>query len=115
MPRRVLEHPAIRGDIADALEYTEEKWGERKKAEYKDLIKEAIAALRENPRLARRRPDIHPEARVHRIAQPGRDAAHVFVFAITADDDVILVRFLNESRDLPRHFPSDFHKVMDTE
>ena len=69
MPRRIFQHSAIRGDIADALDYTEEKWGERKKAEYKDLIKEAIAALRENPRLARRRTDIHPEARVHRIAR----------------------------------------------
>ena len=73
MPRRVFQHPAIRGDIADALGYTEERWGERKKAEYKDLIKEAIDALRDNPRLARRRPDIHPEARIHRIGQPGRD------------------------------------------
>ena len=74
MSRRVFEHPAIRKDIANALAYTEETWGERKKVEYKDLIKEAIAALRDNPRLARRRPDIHPEARVHRIAQPGKAA-----------------------------------------
>jgi plasmid stabilization system protein ParE len=85
-------------------------WGERKKAEYKELIREAKDDLRENPLVAALRPDIHPEARVHRIAKPGRDAAHAFVCVVAPGGDVILVRFLNETMDLPRHFPSDYSR-----
>jgi plasmid stabilization system protein ParE len=107
MPRRLLQHRLLRSDIAEALRHTDKGWGKRKKQEYRALIKEAKAALRENPYVSRPRPDIHPEARVYRIAQPGRDAAHAFLYVITPDDNVILVRFLNAARDLPKHFPED--------
>ena len=112
MRRRLFEYRLLRGDIADALRYTQKVWGSRKKDDYRALIQEAKASLRDNPFLARLRPDIHPEARVHRIAKSGRDAAHAFVYVITQDGNVILVRFLNETADLPRHFPEDYdHNV----
>ena len=115
MRRRLFQYPLLRADIADALRYTERKWGEVKKAEYKALIKEAKDALRENPFVARPRPDIHPEARLYRIAKPGRDAAHAFLYVVTPDENVILVRFLNEARDLPRHFPKDYDQGLSRE
>jgi plasmid stabilization system protein ParE len=108
--RRLFQYPALRGDIATALRYTDRIWGKRKKEEYKVLINEAKAALRENPFIATLRPDIHPEARAWRIAKPGRDATHVFLYVVTSDENVILVRFLHERRDLPRHFPSDYER-----
>lgn len=45
---------------------------------------------------------------MYQIAQPRRDAAHVFLFAIAPDGNVILVRFLNATRDLPKQFPDDY-------
>ena len=110
MARRLFQHPLLRADIADALRYTEEMWGKRKKAQYRALIREAVAALRRNPYVARLRPDIHPRARVYRLAKPGRDAAHAFLYAITSDENVVLVRFLNEARDPPSYFPDDYER-----
>ena len=108
--RRLFEYPALRRDIAAALRYTDRVWGKRKKEEYKTLIDEAKAQLRENPFVATLRPDIHPEARVLRIAKPGRDAAHVFSYVVASDENVILVRFVHERRDLPRQFPIDYER-----
>jgi len=57
---------------------------------------------------AKRRPDLHPDARVFPISRPGRRARHVFVYRPAGEGVIEVARFLYDAADLPRHLPESY-------
>lgn len=98
--------PRAERDIAEVCDNTLDKWGPRKEAEYIELIGLAYAALEENPRAGRERPDILPGIWVYHIARRGKAARHFFLYRIAPDDDVEIGRFLYDGMDIGRHVPT---------
>ena len=47
--KRIIYAPRARRDIAGVLQYTQEKWGPSKAREYRDLIREALEVIAEEP------------------------------------------------------------------
>jgi toxin ParE1/3/4 len=97
-------------DIEEALAYTREQFGERKFEQYRDLIQEALARIAadpDNPQ-ARRRPEIHPDARTLHLARRGKRARHYLLYRVAADGHVDVGRLLHDSMELKRHLPEGF-------
>jgi plasmid stabilization system protein ParE len=72
----------VRQDIRDALAFTLARFGPLKAREYAGLIRIALNELASNPQCGHRRQDVDADAYVHRIAKPGRDARHLFLYEI---------------------------------
>jgi hypothetical protein len=62
MSRRLFQHPLLRVDIAEALRYTEEGWGKRKKDEYKALNVILVRFLNAAQDLPKQFPDDYDNA-----------------------------------------------------
>lgn len=89
MGYQLYAHPRYKADERNVLVYTGEHWGDEQKYEYVALILEALAKLAVSPTThGSARVDIHPMARVFRIAQPGRRAAHVILYAVVEPGSV---------------------------
>jgi plasmid stabilization system protein ParE len=98
--------PFAEAQMADALAYTLERYGEAKFTEYLDLIDLAVRALAEDPKAGRHRPQVHPDAWIYPIQQRGRKARHLFLYRIRSE--VEIARFLYDGMDLERHLPDDW-------
>mgnify|MGYP001182389650 CR=1 FL=1 len=72
--------PAVR-DIEDVLGYTLAQFGEQKHEQYKWLIRQALLDIAADPNRppARRRPELHPDARTFHISRRGMRARHFFL------------------------------------
>jgi len=77
--------PVVRQDIRDALAFTLARFGPVKAREYSALIRLALRELASNPHCGHRRQDVDEDAWVHRIAKPGRDARHLFLYEVIDD------------------------------
>jgi toxin ParE1/3/4 len=97
-------------DIEGVLARTLEQFGFRKYSEYKELIHEAIVRLAEDPEgpPARRRTEIHADARTLHIAQRARRARHLLLYRIGKYGVVEIARLLHDSMEPRRHLPSEF-------
>lgn len=104
MPGVVLL-PGVRGAIAEALRYTERQFGVNKRADYRELVQEALKELASNPEAGVRRQDIHPEAWVLHLTRPGHRARHLLLYRIR--EAVEVAAFLHDAMNLPEHWPVD--------
>jgi toxin ParE1/3/4 len=97
-------------DIEDVLAYTVAHFGEKKCQEYKELIRLALEDIETSPdrQPAKRRPEVHPDARTFHIGRRGRRARHFFLFRVTSDQVIDIGRLLHDSMDLQRHLPEGF-------
>jgi toxin ParE1/3/4 len=99
-----------RRDIEDVLAYTLAQFGERKRAEYRLLIQLALADIRADPNKtpAKRRPELHRDARTFHIARAGRRARHFLLFRVVDGEIVEIGRLLHDAMELRRHLPEGF-------
>jgi toxin ParE1/3/4 len=97
-------------DIENALAHTLTQFGEQQRLSYKALIVEALADISAEPFAppARHRPELHPDARMFRIARRGRHARHFFVYRVVGGQFIDVGRLLHDSMDLQRHLTSGF-------
>lgn len=100
-------------DIENVLAYTLAHFGSRKHEEYKTLIREALSDIASDPHraAAKRRPEIHPDARTFHIGRRGRRARHFFLYRVASDQFVDIGRLLHDSMELPRHLPDGFGHI----
>jgi plasmid stabilization system protein ParE len=97
--------------VADALVFTEEKFGPRQRHRYEELIEDALEVLRRTPSDGLRRPDIHPRAMTYHIGQRGKRARHLFVYRILkAEQRVQVACLLYDGCDMPRHWPQNWRR-----
>jgi toxin ParE1/3/4 len=108
MPFRIHVSNQARRDIAEALAWTRDRFGEDKEEEYWDLILAAFADLARDPEKARRRPELHPQARTFHIARRGKRARHFLLLSIAEPDTVEIARLLHDSMDLASHLPQGY-------
>jgi toxin ParE1/3/4 len=97
-------------DIEGILAHTLQEFGERQYGQYKDLIRSALVDIAADPDrpTARRRPELHPDARTFHIARPGRNARHFLLYRVVGNRFVDVGRLLHDSMDLKRHLPKGF-------
>lgn len=97
-------------DIEGILAHTLQEFGEGQYEEYKELIRAALADVAADPNrpTARRRPELHADARTFHIARPGKDARHFLLYRVSGDRFVDIGRLLHDSMDLRRHLPKGF-------
>lgn len=95
-------------DIEDVLGWTLKEFGERKYDEYRELIKEAILKVAQNPESCRSRPELHPSARTFHLATRGRRARHFLLLRVAPDGVVEIGRLLYDGMDLASHLPEGF-------
>ena len=87
-------------------DWTEETFGSRQVAIYEELIVAALQDLRENPLQTAVHDEVHPEARLLRIARPGRPARHVFLYRVRGGV-VEVAAFLHDHMAIERRIPGD--------
>jgi plasmid stabilization system protein ParE len=91
-----------REDIRLALAQTRRAFGDLQHARYRELIRRAILDAARRPRLARPRPEIHPEARTLHLARRGQPARHFLLLRIGRDGVTEIARLLHDAMDVPR-------------
>jgi plasmid stabilization system protein ParE len=99
--------PGVREQIREALRRTRDDYGQEKRREYSQLIRQALRDLTENPYIRQLRPEIHPEARTMHIRRPGKDAAHLFLYRIRGTT-VEVASFRFDAMDLEQQVPSEW-------
>jgi len=106
-----LSGPA-RLDIAQALEWTLEHFGQQKHDQYVQLIGQAIKQIAKSPQGPRSqsRPMIHADARTMHIARPGKRARHFFLYRMHNTGTIDIGRFLHDAMDLSSHLPEGFEE-----
>jgi toxin ParE1/3/4 len=97
-------------DIADALDFTLAQFGEKQRRRYQQFIRDALAAIAVDPENvhAKRRPEIHRDARTMHLARRGRHARHLFLYRVVSDQFVDIGRLLHDSMEVRRHLPPGF-------
>ena len=97
-------------DMQNALAHTRERFGERKHDQYKRLIRDALKAIATHPDRppAKRRPELHPDARTFHIARRGKRARHFFIYRVSEDRFIDIARLLHDSMDLEQHLSEGF-------
>src|SRR5438093_13629627 len=75
-------------DIEEVLAHTQEQFGERQRERYKALIRDALADIGHDPEAppAKRRPEIHRDARTFHLSRRGRHARHYFLYRIVESE-----------------------------
>jgi toxin ParE1/3/4 len=116
---RLVLSPLAASDIRVALIWSQERFGGRAAARYRDLLKQAIGDIAADPERpgSRERPDLASGIRTYHLAY-SRDAArtglgvvkkprHFLVYRRRGDDVIDVVRVLHDARDLERHLPNE--------
>lgn len=114
---RIVLAPAARGDIREALIWSEERFGERAAARYRDLLKQALRDIAADPERpgSRKRPELGRKicsyhlffSRDRARSQMGvvRNPRHFVIYRRCDKDMIEIVRILHDARDLERHLP----------
>lgn len=106
MPRRsVRVLPEARAEIRDVLRYTRDEFGARKLQEYRELVRDALRTIAENPHAGRAQPDVHPDLRTYHIAQRGKRARHFVLYRVARDGVVEIGGLLHDAMLLELHLP----------
>ncbi len=84
-------------DLQEIAEYTIERFGIMQARRYRDSLKTCFVQLASNPALGRR-----VEQLMHGL-QRFEHQSHV-VFYISEPENILIVRVLHSSMDVPRHF-----------
>ena len=84
-------------DLQEIAEYTIERFGIMQARRYRDSLKTCFVQLANNPTLGRR-----AEQLMHGL-QRFEHQSHV-VFYISEPENILIVRVLHSSVDVPRHF-----------
>jgi toxin ParE1/3/4 len=92
------------GDVAEAVGYTIEQWGEKQADVYAARIWASFEQIAATPERWRLRDDVHPGCR---ICFSGR---HAILYRIH-EDRVEVARVLHGSMDFKRHIPPGFIEV----
>lgn len=87
---------AADGDLRAIYKYSYRRFGEEQADRYYKNLWACFHRLAENPRLGRRRADIHPPVHSHQHDR------HV-IFYDVHDDRILIVRVLHERMDIDRH------------
>ena len=97
-------------DIDNVLKHTFDHFGDEQLELYKRLIRAALADISTNPNSpkAKRRPELHRDARTFHIARRGGNARHFILFRFVDDRVIEVGRVLHDSMDLRRHLPEGF-------
>lgn len=96
--RHVILAHAVDEQIADALNFTLERFGPRKHSEYQALIAEGLVQLENDAERGQKRPDIAPDAWALHLGR--RRSRHLFLYRI-AGDDVHVLHFAYDGMNLP--------------
>lgn len=118
-PRRIVLAPAARMDIREALIWSQERFGERAAARYRNLLKQAIRDIAADPQ--------RPGSRERRDLARGIRTYHLFFSRLRArndlgvvgkprhflvyrcrEDAIDVVRVLHDARDLESHLPEEY-------
>jgi toxin ParE1/3/4 len=97
-------------DIDEVLAHTLAQFGPRKFEEYQELIRQAMTDIAGDPNAhpARRRAEIHPDARTFHIGRRGKRARHFLLYYVASDQRIHIGRLLHDSMDLRRHLAEGF-------
>jgi len=104
-----LSNQAVR-DIAEALAFTLQQFGEKQRLIYQTIVRDALEELAtdpENPR-SKQRPEIHPDAWTMHLGGRGKRARHLLLYRIKNNGFVDIARLLHDSMEIERHLPPDF-------
>jgi toxin ParE1/3/4 len=97
-------------DISEVLAFTLHQFGDKQRAVYQQIIRDALEELAtdpENPR-SKRRPEIHPDTWTMHVGRRGKRARHLLLYRIKNDRFVDIARLLHDSMEIERHLPPDF-------
>jgi toxin ParE1/3/4 len=110
MKRKLRLAAAAISDIKSVLDHTLEQFGPLKHKEYKTLIRDALANIAIDPMRppAKRRAELHPDARTYHVGQRGKRARHLFVYRVIGEELVDVSRLLFDAMNLTKHLPEDF-------
>ena len=95
--RRRILLPEAREDLRDALLFTEQRWGQAQRRQYRQRLFDAFAELSRFPNLGRLRPELSPATLSFRVGQ------HVIVYRFT-DTEFVVARILHVRRDVEGQF-----------
>lgn len=100
---------AAEADFENILARTADQFGEERARLYEDILRSAIASLREGPSIpgARPRPEVARGAYSLHAARNRRRPRHFILFHIAGETRILIVRILHDAMDLPRHLPPD--------
>ena len=104
---RVERHPQVDVDVDETLAYTFREFGAAQVSVCAHLIVEGLQTIRRHLTIGRLREDIGPGIRVFRIAQPGIDALHGYIYRVKGNL-VQVVRLVHLARYLPALIPDGF-------
>ena len=102
---RIVHSPSAKADIVDVLRYTKERWGKTKAQEYRELIRDALNAIGDDPDCGKLRVEARPGVLSYHIKQRGRNARHVIFYRVAPGGIVEVIRFLHDSMDFERQLP----------
>ena len=118
-PCRVVLAPAARKDIREALIWSQERFGERAAARFRELLKQALRDIAVDPGRpgSRERPDLargirtyhlmfsrnHARGELRVVQQP----RHFLIYRRRGENLIDVVRILHDARDLERHLPTE--------
>ncbi len=95
-----------RGDFADIVRWTYQRFGLRQARSYATTLRRAVVALAAGPDLIdlRQRPELGKDIATLHVARQGRRGRHLLVIRIDEAAGVIeILRILHDSMDLQRH------------
>lgn len=98
---RLLYAPAAKADLDDIWTYTVERWGASQAASYVREIDAVCHALAAGTRSSVAIDEIRPRYRKAFVRR------HAVFFRLNEAGETVVVRILHQSRDVPRHLPSD--------
>ena len=81
---RIVRSPSAKADLVEVLRYTKERWGKAKAQEYRELIRDALNAIGDDPACGTLRVEARPGVLSYHIKQPGRNARHVIFLSCRA-------------------------------
>ena len=110
MSRQIHISDKAMHDIEAALAWTLEQFGERKYAEYREIIRLALIDIATNPNQApaKHRPEIHPDARTFHLSRRGQRSRHFLLFRIVDDQTIEIGRLLYDAMELSSHLPPEY-------
>lgn len=112
----VVLSPTARNDIRETLTWTQERFGQRAAARYRDLLKQAISDIATDPERpgSQARPELARGIRTYHLSfSRGRARGalgvvgkprHFLVYR-QRGSSVDVIRVLHDARDLERHLP----------